>query len=1083
MRRVFVRALRSCVWSIVISCCAAFPASAQEDFNHPELEWKTIETEHFYVHYHDGAERTARVVAKVAEDVYEPVTSLYDHKPTQKVSFVIKDYDDISNGAAYFFDNKVEIYAPSMDFEFRGTHNWLRNVVTHEFTHIVQIQTSMKFGRRLPAIYLQWLGYEAERRPDVLYGYPNVIASYPLSGFVVPVWFAEGIAQYNRNDLRYDFWDSHRDMILRSYALDGKLLTWNQMGVFGKTSLGNESSYNAGFAFVSYIAHRYGEDKLAEISRNLSTLTEVTIDGAIGRAVGKSGGEVYDDWRKEITEEYASRTAEVRANLREGRMMSFNPHPDDAGVGEFRGGEGMIRGGARQLPAGAHMEPCCRFDDFTGFANLYPTFSPDGKKLAYVSAKQGDYFALSSLYVKDLASNVETLVCPLVRTAPAWSPDGKKLYYAKSTRDNPHWSLQYDIYEYDLAAEKEQRITHGKRALTPSVSPDGRSIAYVITADGTSNLAVAAIDGSGEKVITPYVNGEQVYNPKWSPSGDRIIFDYSIKDGRDIAEVKPDGKDLRFLLSGDDDTRTGVFTRDGGTIVFSSDRSGIFNLYSLTVATGAVRQLTNVLGGAFYPDVNASGDIVYAAYTSGGYKIFELPHGADSLQQGHGYAASAAGPGNPPACPSWTGDRTTPQFAWSTLRSYDDRQLPPLQSKPYKSMFTSVTFVPFLRVDNYNPKNKALDVIKPGLYMFSNDVLDKTGFFAGAALNRQLERDLFFQFFYRGRLPLLYAIGLEPATSLELYNVTRKTSTQLSLPDRDPFAIDVTYDLLEFDLALNQPFVSQFSNVEFRYSHSRYTSALGSFINAADPANPLVPASSDLYLIANAMTLTFKLDAIVPSRTMDINPVGRRVTLKIGRELNKFHNSAEYTVTSTGLEPVYSNVNFTRVEMDWKEYLPLFFKNHTLAVKLHGGTIPERSVDEFFDFYAGGLIGMRGYPFYSIGGNEMGVAGLEYRFPLSNDLDFRVLQLSFDKLYASVFADMGNAWTAERPKPAEWKTDAGAELRLESFSFYSYPTRIFFSAAYGFDRFDHFVPSSNTSVTYGKEWRFYFGVLFGFDLD
>jgi hypothetical protein len=135
---------------------------------------------------------------------------------------------------------------------------------------------------------------------------------------------------------------------------------------------------------------------------------------------------------------------------------------------------------------------------------------------------------------------------------------------------------------------------------------------------------------------------------------------------------------------------------------------------------------------------------------------------------------------------------------------------------------------------------------------------------------------------------------------------------------------------------LNQPFVSQFSNVEFRYSHSRYTSALGSFINAADPANPLVPASSDLYLIANAMTLTFKLDAIVPSRTMDINPVGRRVTLKIGRELNKFHNSAEYTVTSTGLEPVYSKVNFTRVEMDWKEYLPLFFKNHTLAVKLHG---------------------------------------------------------------------------------------------------------------------------------------------------
>jgi hypothetical protein len=50
--------------------------AAQEDFNHPELVWKTIETPHFFVHYHEGAERTGRTVAKIAEDIYEPVTSL-----------------------------------------------------------------------------------------------------------------------------------------------------------------------------------------------------------------------------------------------------------------------------------------------------------------------------------------------------------------------------------------------------------------------------------------------------------------------------------------------------------------------------------------------------------------------------------------------------------------------------------------------------------------------------------------------------------------------------------------------------------------------------------------------------------------------------------------------------------------------------------------------------------------------------------------------------------------------------------------------------------------------------------------------
>ena len=60
--------------------------TAQDEFYHPELEWKSIETEHFFVHFHDGAERTARVVANVAEDIYGPVTSLYNFRPEGKVS-------------------------------------------------------------------------------------------------------------------------------------------------------------------------------------------------------------------------------------------------------------------------------------------------------------------------------------------------------------------------------------------------------------------------------------------------------------------------------------------------------------------------------------------------------------------------------------------------------------------------------------------------------------------------------------------------------------------------------------------------------------------------------------------------------------------------------------------------------------------------------------------------------------------------------------------------------------------------------------------------------------------------------------
>jgi sugar lactone lactonase YvrE len=1077
--RRLTASVRRC-WQLAISLflLASARGFGQEDFFFPNLEWRTIETEHFFVHYHDGTERTARVVAKIAEEIFDPITSLYNHQPDQKVSFIIRDHDDISNGAAYFFDNKIEIYASSMDYELRGTHNWLRNVITHEFTHIVQIQTSMKYGRKMPAVYLQWLNYESERRPDVLYGYPNVVVSYPISGFVVPAWFAEGVAQFNRKELRYDFWDSHRDMILRSYALDGNMLTWEQMGVFGKTSLGNESSYNAGFAFVSYLARTYGDEALAEISRSLSSFTEFTIDGAIERAVGKSGRKVYDEWCDVVKKEYTARIAPVRTRMREGERLRF----DSAGDVEVPGEGGNIqvmarRRGPVQL---APPSPCCQASAATGFANLYPAYSPDGKKVAYTSTKGADYFGLSALFVYDFEKKQETLIQPRVRTAPAWSPDGKILYYAKMTRSNPHWELQFDLYAYDLTKEEEKRLTNGKRAISPTVSPDGSRIAFVVNADGTTNLAVAKIDGSDFRLITPYVNGEQVYSPQWSPDGERIVFDYSVRDGRDIAMVRPDGTELTYLITGEDDSRSAVFTRDGSKLIFSSDRTGIFNLYSYALGQGTIEQVTNVVGGAFLPTVSSTGDIIYAGYTSGGYKLFQLPGPLTGVTPGADYVQN--GIPNPPA---ETGSaplasRGAAPYNWDALRSYDDTRLPPLNSRPYKSMFSSLTFVPFLRVDNYNPKSRGIDLLKPGLYVFSNDLLDRTSIFAGGAMNLKMERDLYLQFSYRGKIPLLYSLGLEPVATAEIFNVTRKGTPGSIGLGSDTIAIDVDYSLLEFDLALNEKFISQFSEVEFRYAHSRYTSILGSFV--LPEAGLLVPASSDLYLIANDLSLTFKVDAIVPSTTSDINPVGRKIRLRVDRELNKFSNG-EYEYGPTGLQPKYDNINFTRLELNWKEHLPMPFRKHTLTATLRGGTILGPAVDDFFDFYAGGLIGMKGYPFYAIGGNELAAVGLDYRFPLIDNIDVRFLPLYFDKLYASVYADLGNAWTGTSPSLKDFKKDLGVQLRLESFSFYSYPTRIFFDATYGFDRFDRYVRSVNQTVTYGKEWRFYFGIMFGFDFD
>jgi len=172
-----------------------------QPFNHPELEWRTIETDHFYVHYHQGTERTARLTAKIAEQIYDPITSLYSYEPDGKIHFIIRDHDDASNGAAYYYNNKIELWAPSLEFFLRGNHNWLRNVITHEYSHMISLGAARKLTRQIPAVYVQWLGYEEEKRPDVIHGYPNRLVSFPVAGTVIPMWFAEGVAQFHRAGL------------------------------------------------------------------------------------------------------------------------------------------------------------------------------------------------------------------------------------------------------------------------------------------------------------------------------------------------------------------------------------------------------------------------------------------------------------------------------------------------------------------------------------------------------------------------------------------------------------------------------------------------------------------------------------------------------------------------------------------------------------------------------------------------------------------------------------------------------------------------------------------------------------------
>jgi hypothetical protein len=267
--------------------------------------------------------------------------------------------------------------------------------------------------------------------------------------------------------------------------------------------------------------------------------------------------------------------------------------------------------------------------------------------------------------------------------------------------------------------------------------------------------------------------------------------------------------------------------------------------------------------------------------------------------------------------------------------------------------------------------------------------------------------------------------------------------------------------------------------LKFGFSISSYSYRLSSFI--IKRINQQVPATSTNYFKGRDLSLTYSYYNFKFSKNDDINPIGRYVRLRYDYEFNYLNPTL--VVRDGNVVEEFGQAKFHRLEGEWSESFEIF-NSHSLGFRLRGGSILGHAQDNFFDFYATGFPGMKGYPFYALGGNRYATANLTYRFPIAQGLDFNFLQFYFDKLYFSVYGDMGNAWNGKDAKLKDFKKDIGAELRLQAFSYYVYPTSFALNAAYGLDEFKRKFPSTSgveKEVTYGKEWRFYFTMLFGFD--
>ena len=146
---------------------------------------------------------------------------------------------------------------------------------------------------------------------------------------------------------------------------------------------------------------------------------------------------------------------------------------------------------------------------------LAPTWSPDGRRIAYVVMDGRSETA--DVWVMDADGSAQRRVTHLGDAAePAWAPDGRKIAF----------SNHGDLVVLDLETGSLQRLTKTP-ALDeshPDWSPDGKRIAYELNNEATTEYDAYVIDVDGTHVRRLSRPGDTDGHPVWSPGGELIAF-------------------------------------------------------------------------------------------------------------------------------------------------------------------------------------------------------------------------------------------------------------------------------------------------------------------------------------------------------------------------------------------------------------------------------------------------------------------------------------------------------------------------------------------------------------------------------
>ncbi len=926
-------------------------ASAHAQVRDRNVPWSTIESEHFAVHYPAPLGRIARHAATVAEDSHRRLSSILDHDVQSRVQVVMRDNSDSANGSATSLPfNQMSLFVTSpADLTPLGDYDdWLHMLIIHEHTHVLHLDTISG----LPSVVNHVLG--------------KVLAP----NLVQPRWFVEGLAVHeeSRESTAGRLRSSMFEMYLRMDALEDRLLRLDQISSVVDRWPRGTSWYLYGSRFVDWIADRFGREALTAISHEYSRrIIPYAVNRAARRVTGSTFVELYDLFLEDMREQHRATLAEVEESGRiEGTRLTTH--------GEFTR------------------------------APIYL----DEQRIAYWTFDGRNDSQLREL---DLESGAQEQIARTAGESYASPFPGGILYESVDTdRD----ILNYSDLFWKRNDGEVLRLTEGRRARYPDMHPNGRELVFTVNGAGTTHLAHASlsdVEGTTE-ILYRSERYEQVYTPRYSPDGETIAVSLWRPGGyRDLALLDAQSGEVRHRITEDRAIDSGpAWSPDGRFLYFSSDRSGIANIYRFELATEEIRQVTNVIAGAYSPAISPGGEeMIYLGYTSYGFDLYRLD-----------------------------------------LREVETRIPAPTSvvRDEYESIEDEVHFAERYQAwPTLLPRGYLLDFGQDG---FGTEIgvniagEDIVGFHSySARISLSVPRG-----FVNADVRWTFARSAMPVSVRAFRRVSRRTDLEIGGESRS-----WAENAIGAELSVRRTFPRSFhrDSVYFGYSLS-HLSAAEPLPDEFDPNTP-PPRFPELGRLATINAGWSYSDT--RRHTYDMSPSEGR---SFSFDLRLSH------------EAIGSQFRAVRLASAWTRYLEAPWAQHHVFAMRVGAGISGGDLGRSANFSVGGFgagidgnlfgnllsqshrggIGLRGYAPNHRVGKRFFLSQLEYRFPLGRIMwGPETIPVFLKRAHASVFVDVGDAWFGNFAAE-NIRVGAGAEVFLTATLGYLLDVHFRLGFAYGF---------------------------------